>query len=186
MNPQGKAPIKMSLPAAQQQNAIYGKSVCGPTFGGGFDFYISNNANTSGASYSNLALHCFRIVLGHTESFPVVWLFVCDKHWNEICSTLLFIVDTGSHSIQFHSWRINLSKSCKRSNYLQIFFILALVSPVEKCRMKQNKQKIGFARPFYMWNVINILATCRWCIHVNCQNLNYDSCWKNKIFNSLT
>ena len=80
VNPQGKAPIKMSLPTAQQQNAIYGKSVYGPTFGGGFDFYISNNANTSGASYSNLALHCFRIVLGHTESFPVVWLFVCDKH----------------------------------------------------------------------------------------------------------
>ena len=68
VNPQGKAPIKMSLPTVQQQNAIYGKSDYGPTFGGGFDFHISNNANTSGASYSNLG-YSYQLPTGQQSTF---------------------------------------------------------------------------------------------------------------------
>ena len=53
VNPQREAPFKMLL-VKNQQNAIYCKSDYGPTFGGGHDLHISNNADTSGKSYSNL------------------------------------------------------------------------------------------------------------------------------------
>ena len=34
-------------------NAIYRSSCCGPTFGGGFDIFIANNANSNTNSYSD-------------------------------------------------------------------------------------------------------------------------------------
>ena len=68
VNPQGKAPIKMSLPTNQQQNAIYCKSDYGPTFGGGHDFHISNNANTSGSSYNNLGFS-YQLPTGQQNTF---------------------------------------------------------------------------------------------------------------------
>ena len=53
VNPQGLAPSKMPL-ANYQEKAIYCNNDRGPTFGGGHDIYISNNANTSGSCSSNL------------------------------------------------------------------------------------------------------------------------------------
>ena len=53
VNPQGMAPSKMPL-VKNQKIAIHCMSDYGPTFGGGHDLHISNNANTSGSSYSNL------------------------------------------------------------------------------------------------------------------------------------
>ena len=54
MNPKGVAPSKM--PLKDQQYAIYCESNMGPTFGKGltYDLHISNDANTSGKSYSFL------------------------------------------------------------------------------------------------------------------------------------
>jgi len=34
-------------------NAIYHGSAYGPTFGGGFDFYLCSNCDTAGSSYAN-------------------------------------------------------------------------------------------------------------------------------------
>ena len=53
VNPQGVDPIKMPL-AKDHQYAIYCNSCHGPTFGRGHDLQVSNNANKSGSSYSNL------------------------------------------------------------------------------------------------------------------------------------
>ncbi len=44
-----------------EQNALYGNSSYGPTFGGGHDFYLSANCNNNTSSYSNL---------GYTYSLP--------------------------------------------------------------------------------------------------------------------
>ena len=68
VNPQGKAPIKISPATNQQQNAIYCKSDYGPTFGGGHDFHISNNANTSGSSYNNLGFS-YQLPTGQQNTF---------------------------------------------------------------------------------------------------------------------
>ena len=43
------------MKCTKPSGAIYACSEYGPSFGGGFDLYISNNSNTSGESYSNLA-----------------------------------------------------------------------------------------------------------------------------------
>ncbi len=53
INKQNK-PLKMKCEKCE--NAIYGNSYSGhgPTFGGGHDFYISDNSNTNTDSYSNL------------------------------------------------------------------------------------------------------------------------------------
>ena len=44
----------MTLKTEHERYAISCTSGSGPTFGGGHDLYISNNANTNTASYSNL------------------------------------------------------------------------------------------------------------------------------------
>ncbi|KAL9954739.1 hypothetical protein ACROYT_G042313 [Oculina patagonica] len=61
INPQGLGPTKMQLKSQQQQYAIYCFSGCGPTFGGGHDLHISDNANTNTESYS---------ILGSTYECP--------------------------------------------------------------------------------------------------------------------
>ena len=58
VNPRGLAPCKMLLNSGNMQYAIYCNSNAGPSFGGGSDLYISNDANSS---YSNL---------GHTYQLP--------------------------------------------------------------------------------------------------------------------
>ncbi|XP_078350446.1 uncharacterized protein LOC144635232 [Oculina patagonica] len=54
VNPRGLGPTKMPLKSQQQQYGIYCDCSCGPTFGGGHDLYISDNANTNTSSYSTL------------------------------------------------------------------------------------------------------------------------------------
>ena len=53
VNPFGVVPSKMPL-VKNQQHGINCSSTYGPTFGDGHDLHVSNNANTSGESYSNL------------------------------------------------------------------------------------------------------------------------------------
>ena len=67
MNPQGVAPIKMFL-VKDRQSAIFCDSRYGPSFGGGCDLYISNNANTNGLSYSNLG-HTYQLPTGQQSTF---------------------------------------------------------------------------------------------------------------------
>lgn len=67
VNPQGVAPSKMPL-VKNQQNAIYCQSGYGPTFGGGHDFYVSTNANTSNASYINLG-NTYHLPTGQSNVF---------------------------------------------------------------------------------------------------------------------
>ena len=54
VNPPGLAPGKLVLNREKQQHAIYCNNNAGPSFGTGCDLYISDLANTSGSSYSNL------------------------------------------------------------------------------------------------------------------------------------
>ena len=67
MNPQGVAPSKMSL-VKDQQSAIFCDRRYGPSFGGGCDLHISNKANTSGLSYSNLG-HMYQRPTGQQSIF---------------------------------------------------------------------------------------------------------------------
>ena len=67
MNPQGVAPSKMSL-VKDQQRAIFCDSSHGPTFGGGWDLHISNKANTSGSSSSNLGCS-YQLPTGQQSTF---------------------------------------------------------------------------------------------------------------------
>ena len=67
MNPQGVAPSKMPL-VKNQPYAIYCDSSNGPTFGGGHDLHISNDANTSGLSESNLG-YSYQLPTGQQSTF---------------------------------------------------------------------------------------------------------------------
>ena len=51
INKEGLAPFKSMV--KYPSNAIYRHSSYGPTFGGGFAFHISNNANSNTNSYTN-------------------------------------------------------------------------------------------------------------------------------------
>ena len=50
-NKEGLGPFKSIV--TSPSNAIYSSSSYGPTFGGGWDIYIANNANSSTDSYAN-------------------------------------------------------------------------------------------------------------------------------------
>ena len=67
VNPFGVVPSKMPLVKDQQHGIICGSSY-GPTFGGGHDLHVSNNANTDGASYSNLG-HTYQLPAGQHNAF---------------------------------------------------------------------------------------------------------------------
>ena len=54
VNPSGTAPTKLPLKGTANQNGIYCSSGYGPTFGGGHDLHISNDANANSNSYSSL------------------------------------------------------------------------------------------------------------------------------------
>jgi hypothetical protein len=49
-------PCKMKIQESKCRNAVYSSPRYGPTFGGGHDIYIANNANSRASSYSNLGL----------------------------------------------------------------------------------------------------------------------------------
>ena len=49
----------------KSQYAIYGNSDRGPSFGGGHDIFISNNAGSNTGSYTNLG-HSYVLIKGYT------------------------------------------------------------------------------------------------------------------------
>ena len=51
INKEGLAPFKSMVKSPK--HAIYRNGVYGPTFGGGHDIYISDNANSNTGSYTN-------------------------------------------------------------------------------------------------------------------------------------
>ena len=64
VNKPGWAPVKLPQTGRYSSNRVYSvrfRSSYGPTFGGGFDIYISNSASSNSNSYSQL---------GHTYSPP--------------------------------------------------------------------------------------------------------------------
>ena len=65
-----------------EHNAMYDSSAYGPTFGGGHDLYIANNADHSTSSHTNL---------GHTYQPPTGY-----SHGNSDTQALL----AGSHSFR--------------------------------------------------------------------------------------
>ena len=67
VNPFGVVPSKMPL-VKNQQYGINCNSDYGPTFGEGHDLHVSNNANTGGASYSNLG-HTYQLPAGQQNAF---------------------------------------------------------------------------------------------------------------------
>jgi len=48
----GNVPVKWAITSTP--NAIFSYSGYGPTFGSGHDFYLCDNCNSTGSSYSNL------------------------------------------------------------------------------------------------------------------------------------
>ena len=68
VNPHGLAPRKMLLNRENKQHAIYCSNIAGPSFGGGCDLYISNLANTSHSSRSNLG-HTYQLPGGYQSTF---------------------------------------------------------------------------------------------------------------------
>ena len=50
---EGLAPFKSMVKQASSSNAIYRGSSYGPTFGGGHDIHIADNANQNTGSYTN-------------------------------------------------------------------------------------------------------------------------------------
>ena len=59
------ASFKSTLKNENDQNAIYRCSSCGPTFGGGSDLYIANNAISNTNSYTYFG-SSYNLPLGYT------------------------------------------------------------------------------------------------------------------------
>lgn len=67
VNPHGLGPTKMPL-VRRQGYAMYSDSSLGPTFGGGHDLHMAENANTTTSSYSHLG-YSYECPLGQKETF---------------------------------------------------------------------------------------------------------------------
>ena len=76
VNPFGVVPSKMPLIKNRQHAGINCNSSYGPAFGGGHDLHVSNNANISGASYSDLG-HTYQLPTGQQNAF-----FTGDRNFN--------------------------------------------------------------------------------------------------------
>jgi hypothetical protein len=64
---QGVSPVfQDKFTVKKAENALYGNSSYGPTFGGGHDIFICNESNTNGGSYSNI---------GHSYNSPNRWTY---------------------------------------------------------------------------------------------------------------
>jgi hypothetical protein len=71
-------------PTQSLSNSVYGASGYGPTFGGGHDLYICDNANTTNSSYTNL---------GHTYKAPVGTTYGQNDAMNYMAGTYNFMID---------------------------------------------------------------------------------------------
>ena len=68
---EGLAPFKSMVKQASSSYAIYGQSSYGPTFGGGHDIYIANNANQNTGSYTNFG-HSYSLPNGVTDQYTIL------------------------------------------------------------------------------------------------------------------
>ena len=68
VNPRGLGSTKMPLMSDRQQYGLNCSSSYGPTFGGGHDIHVSDNANTNTSSYSNLG-HTYECPPGQQNTF---------------------------------------------------------------------------------------------------------------------
>lgn len=87
-------PVKMKVSHGYDSYSIYCSSHCGPTFGGGHDLYISDNANTNMSNYSNLG-HSYKhsqLVYGTTESNT----FLADSYNFKVSEVEVFSRDRKS------------------------------------------------------------------------------------------
>ena len=66
-NINGYAPVKLQIKSGHNRYAIDRDSRYGPTFGGGFDIYISNNAASNRQSYTNCG-HTYPLPPGYSSS----------------------------------------------------------------------------------------------------------------------
>lgn len=67
VNPHSLGPTKMPL-VKHQEYAMYCDSSLGPTFGGGHDLHMAENANTTTSCYSHLG-YSYECPLGQQETF---------------------------------------------------------------------------------------------------------------------
>ena len=63
-------PFKASMYSTRNNLAIYNRFVNGPTFGYGHHFYISDNANSTSNSYTNLG-HTYKLPAGYTPGTAI-------------------------------------------------------------------------------------------------------------------
>ena len=68
VNPSGLGLTKLSLITGKEGNGIYCYSSYGPAFGGGHDIRISDNANRSSVSSSNLG-NTYQLPPGQQNTF---------------------------------------------------------------------------------------------------------------------
>ena len=66
-NINGFSPVKLQIKSGRQRYAIYRCSSYGPTFGGGFDIHISNNAASNRYSYPSCG-HTYHLPPGYSLS----------------------------------------------------------------------------------------------------------------------
>ena len=68
---EGLAPFKSMVKQARSSNAIRSYSSYGPTFGGGCDIYIADNANQNTYSYTRFG-HSYSLPNGVTDSRTIL------------------------------------------------------------------------------------------------------------------
>ena len=82
VNKPGWAPVKLPQTGTYSSNRVYSvffRSWYGPTFGGGFDIYISNSASSNSNSYSNLG-HTYSPPSGHSYGSTFAQTFLAETY----------------------------------------------------------------------------------------------------------
>ena len=83
VNKPGWAPVKLPQTGRYSSNRAYSvrfRSSYGPTFGGGFDIYISNSASSNSNSYSNLG-HTYSPPSGHSYGSTFAQTFLAGTYY---------------------------------------------------------------------------------------------------------
>ena len=83
VNKPGWAPVKLPQTGRHSSNRAYSvrfRSSYGPTFGGGFDIYISNSASSNSNSYSNLC-HTYSPPSGHSYGSTFAQTFLAGTYY---------------------------------------------------------------------------------------------------------
>mmetsp|Transcript_32027 Transcript_32027/g.88488 ORF Transcript_32027/g.88488 Transcript_32027/m.88488 type:complete len:731 (+) Transcript_32027:106-2298(+) len=93
----GLGPTKMPLKGSNNEYAANGSSSYGPTFGGGHDLHIADNANASSSSYANVG-HTYVCPLGQTGR-----TFVTGTQNFQVAEVEVFCVVAADCSHQFRT-----------------------------------------------------------------------------------